>query len=273
MDTDSNQDKERRLKQMEVLVSSLISLPAEEKRNEDTEKLVDEMEALGVIYKDFNETDDNKYLKSQFIKAILVYDELQRYDGCLFAREGTLESFYKMWQDTKDAFLPLALLKSYIGGWNRYHVLDKSMNDLRDKILPGLEFANHVRNKITGHIENDVIYNSIQWEPTIFQDSYKGNQNMQRFLIYRSLLESAINSYVDSATGLHKIFKNEIDVFVNISNNEFYGYLRELIRDSLEYLRLLIETMDDKIVYFSGLPANVIKNAANTDFKTKNKGR
>ena len=31
--------------------------------------------------------------------------------------------------------------------------------------------------------------------------------------------------------------------------------------------------MNSKIIYFHGLPANLIKNAGGTDFKTKNKGR
>ena len=147
------------------------------------------------------------------------------------------------------------------------------MNALNAKIKPGLEFANHVRNKITGHIENDVLDNSIQWEPTIFQDSHKGNLKIQRFLMYKSILESAINSYVEPTTGLHKIFKHEIDVFADITKNEFYEYFKQLIKDSLEYLSKLISLIDDQIVYFSGLPANLIKNVAITDFKTKNKGR
>ena len=47
----------------------------------------------------------------------------------------------------------------------------------------------------------------------------------------------------------------------------------QLIKDSLEYLRKLKKTMNSKIIYFHGLPANLIKNAGETDFKTKNKGR
>jgi hypothetical protein len=53
----------------------------------------------------------------------------------------------------------------------------------------------------------------------------------------------------------------------------FYTYHMQLIKDSLEYLRKLKNTMISKIIYFDGLPANLIKNAGETDFKTKNKGR
>ena len=126
--------------------------------------------------------------------------------------------------------------------------------------------------KITGHIENDAIGNSVQWEPTIFQDSLKDNELMQRFLLYRSILESAINSYID-ANGKHKIFKQEIDIIYPDTCKLFYTYHMQLIKDSLEYLRKLKNTMNSKIIYFHGLPANLIKNAGETDFKTKNKGR
>lgn len=79
------------------------------------------------------------------------------YDDIFYAERGNLDSICKMYQATKNSFLPLALLKSYINGWGRYHANDAYINALKDKIIPGLEFANHVRNKITGHIENDVI--------------------------------------------------------------------------------------------------------------------
>lgn len=64
------------------------------------------------------------------------------------------------------------------------------------KIMPGLEFANHMRNKLAGHIENDVIENSVQWEATIFSAINKGSRQLQRLLMYKSILESGINSYV-----------------------------------------------------------------------------
>ena len=95
---------------------------------------------------------------------------------------------------------------------------------------------------------------------------------MQTFLLYRSILESAINSYID-ANGKHKIFKQEIDIIYPDTCKLFYTYHMQLIKDSLEYLRKLKNTMNSKIIYFHGLPANLIKNAEETDFKTKNKGR
>lgn len=268
----NNGNEIKQLEEIKTFIESLISLNSAEKRNEKIGTFFEEIKTKGLIDEDFNETDENKYLKSQYIKVSIIYDDLSLYDNVFYAERGNLDSICRIYQTTKNSFLPLALLKSYINGWGRYHANDSYMNALKNKILPGLEFANHVRNKIIGHIENDVIGNSVQWEPTIFQDSLKDNELMQRFLLYRSVLESAINSYLD-ANGKHKIFEQEIDIIFPDTCKLFYTYHMKLISDSLEYLRKLKTTMKSQIIYFHGLPANLIKNAGETDFKTKNKGR
>lgn len=271
MEDYNKENKIKKLKEIKAFCESLISL-SDEKRNEKIEVFFEELKVKGYIDADFNETDENRYLKSQYIKASIIYDDLNLYNNVFYAERGNLDSICRMYQATKNSFLPLTLLKSYINGWGRYHANDAYLNALKNKILPGLEFANHVRNKITGHIENDVISNSVQWEPTIFQDTFKDNETMQRVLLYRSVLESAINSYID-ANDKHIIFKEEIDILYPDTCKLFYTYHIQLIKDSLEYLRKLKTTMNSKIIYFHGLPANIIKNAGETEFKTKNKGR
>lgn len=260
------------LEKIKAFCESMISLNSAEKRNKKIDVFFEEMKIKGYIDEDFNETAENQYLKSQYIKVSIIYDDLNLYDNSFYTEKGNLDSICRMYQATKNSFLPLALLKSYINGWGRYHTNDANLNALKNKILPGLDFANHVRNKIVGHIENDVIGNSVQWEPTIFQDSLKDNELIQRILLYRSVLESAINSYVD-ATGKHIIFNQEIDILFPNTSKLFYTYHIQLINDSLEYLRNLKTEMNSKIIYFHRLPANLIKNAGETDFKTKNKGR
>lgn len=98
------------------------------------------------------------------------------------------------------------------------------------------------------------------------------HQKIKPLLLYRSVLESAINSYID-ANDKHIIFKKEIDILYPDTCKLFYTYHIQLIKDSLEYLRKLKTTMNSKIIYFHGLPANIIKNAGETDFKTQNRGR
>lgn len=273
MDEQETENEIKKLKQISAFCETMVTIPSDEKRSDEIKNFFENLKANGFLDEDYVETEENKYLKSQLVKAILIYDDLSLYDGIFVVIEGRLDSICRMYQATKNSFLPLALLKTYISGWGRYHKDDTELNELKEKIWPGLEFANHVRNKITGHLENDVIDNSVQWEPTIFHDSNKDDQLMQRLLMYKSILESAINSYIDDKTGAHKLFSQEIDMLFPDTSNLFYMYLQNLIRDSMLYLNLLIGTMRNKIEYFHGLPANLIKSAGETDFKTKNKGR
>lgn len=273
MEEQDKQNRIERLEKIKAFCEAMISLSSKEKRSEKTEEFFEYMKTNMYLDADFEETPDNRYLKTQYIKASIIYDDLYIYKGVLYWENGNLDSICKMYQATKNSFLPLALLKSYINGWGRYHADDSYMNTLKNKINSGLEFANHVRNKIIGHIENDVIDNSVQWEPTIFQNPIKDEELLQKFLMYRSILESAINSYIDETTGRHKIFNVEIDIIFPDTSKLFYTYINELIKDSLEYLFKLKVILKSKIIYFNGLPANLMKNAGETNFKIKNKGR
>lgn len=273
MDEQETENEIKKLKQISAFCETMITIPSDEKRSDEIKNFFEELKTNGFLDEDYVETEENKYLKSQLIKAILIYDDLRLYDGALVVIDGKPDSICRMCQATKNSFLPLALLKTYINGWGRYHKDNAELNELKEKIWHGLEFANHVRNKITGHLDSEVLDNSVQWEPTIFQDANKDDQLIQRLLIYKSILESAINSYIDEKTGAHKIFNQEIDIIFPGTSKLFYLYLQNLIRDSMSYLSLLIDTMRDKIEYFHGLPANLLKSAGETDFKTKNKGR
>lgn len=267
------QNEIKRLEEIKAFCEEMISLPSGEKRSEKIEEFFEYMKTTKFLDVDFIDTEENRNLKTQYIKASMIYDDLYVYYGAFFVEKENLDSVCRMYRATKNSFLPLALLKSHINGWGRYHVDDTFMNELKDKIVPGLDFANHVRNKIVGHIENDVVDNSIQWEPTIFQDSIKDNEPQQRFLMYRSVLESAINSYVDITTGRHKIFNKEIDIVYPDTSKLFYNYINDLIKNSLDYLCELKTILRSKIIYFSGLPANLMKSAGETDFRVKKKGR
>lgn len=228
---------------------------------------------IGYLTKDFEETEENRDLKSQYIKAVMIYDDLSIYNKGFCVERDNIDSVWKMYQATKNSFLPLALLWANINNWGKYYRNDEAMIKLQKKIRPGLEFANHVRNKITAHIESDVINNSVQWEPFIFHNDIKNKESDQQIRIYKSILESSINSYTCPQTGKHKIFKKEIDIFNHETCNEFYTYMIKLIKNSLKYLDKLKNKINSQIIYFDGSPANLIKEAAATNFETKKKGR
>lgn len=110
------QEKENKIKQVRAFCETMITISSNEKRSDEIENFFEELKANGFLDEDFVETEENKYLKSQLIKAILIYDDLSLYDGTLAINDGKLDSICRMYQATKNSFLPLALLKTYISG-------------------------------------------------------------------------------------------------------------------------------------------------------------
>lgn len=114
---------------------------------------------------------------------------------------------------------------------------------------------------------------SSQWEPLIFQELSKTDKVAQRLVMYRSFLESAINSYQDDKTGKQKVFQTEIDLNIPYYAKMFFEHLYQMVDESLLYLSLLMTTTDERIKYFTGLPEDIMRAASATDFKLKAKGR
>lgn len=240
--------------------------------NSKLNELIEFMRDAGMISEDFNEPEENKELEIQFVKAQLIYDDLQMYTTHFQQVTDKYDAICTALQTVKDILLPLAVLSSNIKKWGKYYQNNDELKDLKSKLNDGLEFANHMRNKITGHLEDEVIRNTIQCEPAIFEVRMK-DTIMQRYLIYKSLIESAANSYVDPITGKHRIFDYEVDLSYPETNEKFRDYMITLVKDSMEFLEKFKMLLNSKIVYFSGTPENIYKKAGKTDFRLKYKGR
>lgn len=234
--------------------------------------LIEYLHEVGMISEDFIEPEENEELKLQFVKAQLIYDDLQMYTTHFQQVTAKNDALCSALQTVKNILLPLAVLSSNIKKWGKYYQDNDELKDLKSKLNDGLEFANHMRNKITGHLEDEVINNTIQWEPAIFEVSMK-DTIMQRYSIYKSLIESAANSYVDPITGKHRIFDYEIDLLFPETSKKFQEYVVTIVNESIDFLEKFMDLLNSKIVYFSGVPDNIYTKAGKTDFKLKKKGR
>ena len=79
--------------------------------------MIGKLKEQNYLDSDFIDTEDSLDAKSQYIKASIIYDDLFLYKDGFYAIKDKPSTFCKMYQATKNSFLPLALLKSNINKW------------------------------------------------------------------------------------------------------------------------------------------------------------
>ncbi|MCU7552843.1 hypothetical protein OCK74_27235 [Chitinophagaceae bacterium LB-8] len=200
-----------------------------------------------------------------YIRAILVKDDIKYYHKLLDNQSEIGEQFRLI----KYCLVHLNVLRESI---NDFNFIIKDRYDLSSKareIKRKLEFVNHLRNKISGHLDSKVLNNAIQWEPHIFHVNIKDEETVQLLLIRKSLLESAINSYIDN-DGNHKVFRTEIDFNFPKDKTLFLNFLGELNESSIAWLDDMAKLIKEKIDFWDNSKIiEMAKRAGETDFNLK----
>lgn len=150
----------------------------------------------------------------------------------------------------------------------------KLIEDSRD-LKNDLQFIKHLRNHCCGHLDEEVVEKIVQWDPSIFEKSAFQTQYIQENLIYKAMLEVAINSFVDEK-GTQKVFGIEIDWLLPEDNLLFVRHMMEITDKSINFLREIVKILDTKIEYtdsLGGFNFSLLAEAAQTDFRLKKKGR
>ncbi len=201
----------------------------------------------------------------------------------LFLLKDELEYFHKELSDSKEISFKFRLIKqnlivlnTFLESLSKFNIHIKENKELKERtrnIRKKGGLINHMRNKIGGHLDNDVLIRSAQWTPYIFHKNAKENRELQISLCYKSILEASINSYIDiSKDEMQKEFGNEIDFFYPPDETIFYNYLGKINFDSIEWIKLVIETIEKDFVYFDNKEMFVESRIAGlTDFNLKKK--
>lgn len=173
----------------------------------------------------------------------------------------------------KNNILNLYLLKDALKCLSSY-VRSEELVTKRRELLSYLEFMNHLRNIISGHLNSAVIANAIQWQPALFTDETKDDYNYQLNVFYMGLLESAINSYINT-DGSHKVFKGEIDVNYPPNQKELFDYLEKVNTLALELIDDIVQVIKPDIRFITSQHElfQLAFEAGNTDFEIKKKKR
>jgi len=206
--------------------------------------------------------------RKQLLGLFLMKDELFNFHQLMVLEENPFKMFKIIKQN-------IITLNTFFESLGRYSFLIKNNPDLKEltrSIRKRKGLINHMRNKIGGHLDDDVLIRSAQWIPYIFHEKSKENREIQIGLSYQALLEAAVNSYIDLYDNeRQKEFGKEIDLNYPPDQALFLNFLEALNSDSLKWIKSAIEIIesdfeylnDEGIIYQSRI-------AGFTDFNLKN---
>ena len=143
----------------------------------------------------------------------------------------------------------------------------RSLSSIFNKMYVDYEFAKYIRNKFVGHITIELLTKAIEWKPELRYLIHKTNDPEIMFLYNIWILETTINSFVDS-NGKHKVFKTDTDLIYPPDYQRFIDFLTKTIKSAIDYLNIL-----DEILYISIEENEKTENiehwllAGKTDFK------
>lgn len=207
--------------------------------------------------------------KSNYITILILYDELKNYDKILSEEIIDIDSHIDKFRHTRNIFISLNNVFDAIKSikFNQ----DNHTVELTRTLKKELKFANHFRNRLSGHLCKDLIERAVQWDPTIFDSELRNKEKIKIFQIYKTLIESGINSYIDE-NGVQKIFKTEIDLFYPPDANLFYQYLKKIVDLSIEWLSIAEKSILVNIKHYDNYDTRELSAiAAKTNFNLKEK--
>jgi hypothetical protein len=130
-----------------------------------------------------------------------------------------------------------------------------------------LEFVNHLRNKICGHLDQNLLIKAAQWEPQIFRTEINDNKEIQLSLAYKTLIESGINSFIDNESN-QKVFNTKIDLFLPHNQRMFFNYIDELNKNTIDFLSSIITLLENQLEFWDDIKLmEMARKAGKTDFR------
>lgn len=205
-------------------------------------------------------------IRKQLLRLFLLKDELQYFHKSLVIEKNPFDMFRIIKQN-------LVALNTFLESLNRYNLYIKQNPELKEitrSIRKRGEFITHMRHKVGGHLDDEVLIRSAQWIPYIFHEKSKENREFQIGLSYQALLESAINSY-KAKDEKQKEFGEEINLNYPSHQTLFFSFLETMNVDSIEWIKSVIDIIERDFLYFNDDEALFqSKIAGFTNFNLKN---
>lgn len=200
--------------------------------------------------------EEEKIYKRDYFRTIILLKEINFFSDHLFKKEKhdkepekAIKQYINEQIYLKYVFLPLNLLRESISSFNLYCKNNDNLTAKKRKLNKELEFINHLRNKVSGHLSDEAIDKMVQWIPEIYDEKAEKDSIYQEYQIYRGALEVAINSFQDTE-GNQKQFGKEIDIQIPEYRKLFYDYLLDVVNDAINFLECIQDIIRSNLVYF-----------------------
>ena len=207
------------------------------------------------------------------------------YFACLFYKRQLLffrnvydidsSSYFDFYMKLSAHLISLKNFKDYIKEKSLYFKDKEELISLKKELFPLLECAEYLRNKISGHVDNAFVEQSVTWTPQMLSKvqttvSVEKAEQYRTELFIKSLIESGINSYsVDY--GNKGYYLGEIDLLYPPDFKRLMLFVEQVNEKSIKLLELLIPSIEMQVHFFEGLDEQLsaLSYAASMDFGTK----
>ena len=178
-----------------------------------------------------------KLIKARLIKSDLI-EILNQFERCSLKNMSSIILL-------KQALISIANLVDFERTMRVIYSEHRNLSSIFNEMYDEYEFAKYIRNKFVGHIKIDLLTKAIEWKPELRYLLHKTNDPEVMFLYNIWILETTINSFVDS-NGKHRIFNSDTDLIYLPDYQRFINFITETIKSAIEYLNIL-----DAILYIS----------------------
>lgn len=207
-----------------------------------------------------------------YIRALIIRADIDK-NGFAYSQAAKSNDLTECFRLLKNGFLAYSTLGELFKTFSKYTIDNEGLSQKMKSLRAKLDFMNHLRNKCTGHLDDALIDKAIQWEPSLFSRPFLESEH-HIYLAYKTLLESAINSYLDEK-GDQKYFHTEIDLFYPPNWEEFIRFMSESQIDSMAFLDDLLNEIKPDLRVIDSREDMFLQAAiaGQTDFRLPKKGR
>ncbi|PMH00878.1 hypothetical protein [Vibrio lentus] len=192
----------------------------------------------------------DQFVQAKILRADLVSIDTQFMESGI----GDMPSMILL----KQSLVSVANLFDFEVTIRRIYRDNSELSELYRTFSKECEFAKYLRNKFVGHLKQELINKALEWNPEIRIMLTKMDEPMVSYFVNNLVLETAINTYVDSEQK-HKIFDSETDLNYPPDNTRFLKFLTFVIQSSIAFLDKYIEirqvALQTEIDEASGLEA------------------